>query len=341
MPESSHQDLQSPGRGRGPTSDWPSAPTGFLRAAIRFTVMGSVLYAGLYTASEFLIDRYAYRNRFFLVKTAPRVNFDYVILGASHAVALDHRDMNSRLEKMTGKTILNLATVGSGVTVNKLLLDYFLVERRTRAVVYVLDSFAFYSKAWNEERLQDTRLLLRAPWDPSLAWLLLKTPAARWVAMDYITGFSKINNPGRFQPDLHKQEGQRFERVYRPVEQIDRRRIAYLYPLPVDEQSLRESPYLAQFEEWIREVKVSGMHFLVVRPPIPERIRSMIPNEDLFDKTIKALTARHAIPFHDFSTVSNQEEFFFDTDHLNRDGVMAFLENHLAGVLSAELEEAP
>ena len=108
-----------------------------------------------------------------MVKTAPRVDFDYVILGASHSAVFDYRDLNARLEEMTGSTILNLSIVGAGVTVNRLLLDYFLVAHRTRSLVYVLDSFAFYSREWNEERLADARLFHRAPFDPALARLLV------------------------------------------------------------------------------------------------------------------------------------------------------------------------
>ena len=108
----------------------------FVRSAAPFALIGLVLYAGLYAASEQLIDRYALRNRFYLVKTAPRIDYDYVILGASHAVVFDGRDMNARLEEMTGRTILNLATAGGGITVNRLLLEYFLDEHRAKSVVY-------------------------------------------------------------------------------------------------------------------------------------------------------------------------------------------------------------
>ena len=322
-----------------PAGERASESARFLRTAVAFAAVGFVLYGVLYVASERLIDHYARRNRFSLVKKAPRTDYDYVILGASHAVVLDGRDMNARLEKMTGRTILNLASVGAGVTVNELLLDYFLAEHRTQAVVYVLDSFGFYSRAWNEDRLRDTRLFLRAPWDPTLARLLLATAAARPAAIDYISGFSKINNPDRLQPDLHEQEGARFERVYRPVEQIDRRRIAYLYAGRIDEESLRKSPYFARFEDWIGELQSRGIRFLIVRPPIPERIRAMIPNEAVFDKTLRALAARRHIELHNFSAVNNREEFFFDSDHLNRDGVMSFFENHLAAVLAAGGED--
>ncbi len=83
----------------------------FARYAVPFVLVGLVLYAGLYAASEQLIRAHARRNRFYMVKTAPLARYDYVILGASHAAAFDYEDMNARLEAMTGS--------GSGCTISK------------------------------------------------------------------------------------------------------------------------------------------------------------------------------------------------------------------------------
>ena len=138
---------------------------------------------------------------------------------------------------------------------------------------------------------------------------------------------------------MHEQEGPRFERAYRPVEQIDRHRIAYLYAGAIDTQSLATSPHFARFEDWIGELQSRGIRFLIVRPPIPARIRAMIPNEAVFDRALKALAARRQIALHDFSAVNNQEELFFDSDHLNQQGVLSFFENHLAAVLRAAGED--
>ena len=100
-------------------------------------------------------------------------DYDYVILGASHAAALGYQDMTARLEEMTGASIINLSVVGGGVRVSRLVLRLFPGRASAPTLVYVVDSFAFYSKQWNEERLQDTRLFLRAPFDPRAGRLLL------------------------------------------------------------------------------------------------------------------------------------------------------------------------
>ncbi len=321
-----NEDVTAGAGGTGEARAW-------LCAAAWFVLIGLVLYAGLYVASESLVARHAQRNRFFMVNTAPSTDYDYVILGASHAATFDYRDMNARLEAMTGASILNLSIQGGGITVNRFVLDYFLAEHRTDAVVYVLDSFAFYSRQWNEARLQDTALYRRASFDPALAWRLLRRAATFWVAVDYLSGFSKINNPSRFAPDLFDEEASRFDRTYRPVPQIDRQRIAYLYPPGVDETRLSDNPYLAELDALIRDLQARGIRVMVIRPPIPARIRDMIPNEAQFDATLEMLVARHGVAYHDFASVSNDEALFFDSDHLNQDGVERFFENHLREVL--------
>jgi hypothetical protein len=161
-----------------------SGARAFIRRAALFTLGAVVLYVATCAAAEALVYRYGHRNRFFAIRTTLPADFGFVVLGASHAAVFDYRDMNARLERLVGTRIMNLSVVGGGVTVNRLLLEYFLTRHRTRAVLYVVDSFAFYSPAWNGARLQDARLFARAPLDPALIPLLWKAAPAS-VVLDY------------------------------------------------------------------------------------------------------------------------------------------------------------
>jgi hypothetical protein len=306
----------------------------FVRYAVPFVLIGLVLYAGLYAASEKLVYRYGRANRFYMVKTAPYARYDDVILGDSHASVFDLEDMNARLEAMTKSRILNLSTTGGGVTINRLLLEYFLVRHQTATVVYVVDSFVFDSRQWNEDRLQDARLFYRAPFDLSLVRLLLQTPVSRSVLLNYVSGFSKINNPDRFVPDI-PEFAARFDKTYRPVKQIDQQRIDYLYPNEIDEQALQRR-YLAEFEDLIQYMKSRKIRVIVIKPPIPQRVYRMIPNQEHFDTTLKEILDRQGAEFYDFSLVSNDEKFFFNTDHLNRTGVLYFFQNYLESKLISD-----
>lgn len=303
----------------------------FLRSALVFLLVGLVLYGVVYFAAEQLVYKYALRNRFYAVKTAPLAKYDYVILGASHAGTFDYEDMNAQLEQMTGKKILNLSVVGSGITVNRLMLDYFLAGHQTDAIVYSVDSFLFYSPAWNEERLQDVRLFQRAPFDPVLVSILLSRPEGRAIALDYITGFSKINNPDRFSPDITDDEATRFDKVYRPIKQIDAQRLDYLYPSESDPAFYTR--YLSEFEDLVRYTQEHNIRLIVIKTPLPERFYKMLPNEAKFDQDLKAILDKYQVEFHDYSLTDNDEKFFYNTDHLNRAGVLNFFRNSLVPLL--------
>jgi hypothetical protein len=303
----------------------------FFRRSVWFVLIGLGVYAGVYAASELVVRRHAQRNRFYAIRATAPSTYDYVILGASHAAVFGYRDMNTRLENLTGSRIMNLAVVGGGIALNALLFDYFLTRHRTGAVLYVVDSFAFRSPEWNEERLQDTRLFARAPFDPALVALLLRNRATRLAALDHASGFSKINNRDRFASDVPPEEGPRFERTYRPVRQIDEARVAYLYARTVDPSVLQR--YMGEFESLVRNARAGGMRVIAVKPPIPDRIYRMIPDEARFDATLETLLDRHGAEFHDFSRVGNDEHWFSDTDHLNRSGVLHFFETSLRPLL--------
>lgn len=303
----------------------------FWRNSLIFIFVGIVIYLLVFVAADQWVYRTAKRNRFFGVKTAA-TNYDVVILGASHAAVFDYEDMNAQLEQLSGKKIINLSIVGAGVTVNRLLFDYFLAQHQTKQVVYFMDSFALYASDWNENRLQDVRLFDRAPSDPTLVQMLWQNPASRSIALDYTLGFSKINNPDRFKPDITDDEATKFKGTYRPVPQIDKQRLEYLYPKPKDPVVFQH--YLNEFENMLRYLQSRNIRVLVIKPPLPERIYRQLPNESEFDTALKALLERNSVEFHDYSLVSNDEKFFFNPDHLNRTGVLNFYQNYLTALLT-------
>jgi len=308
-----------------------------------FMGIGLILYAGVYYGAERLVYRYARFNRFYQIKTSRVPTYDYVILGASHPMPFDYQDMNARLEEMTRLKIINLATPGNGILLNRFILEYFQQEHNVRNILYFLDSFIFYSRAWNEDRFQDVKLFQRAPFDPTLAKMLLRYTFQERIAytvfLDYISGFSKINNRDRFKPDIREDEA-KFERNYRFLKSRDVERIKYLYPSEkVDERVLQQ--YLNKFVDLIDSLKTQGKTLIIMKPPIPAHIYEMLPQEKVFDERLKVILTLKEVSFYDFSLVANNREYFYDTDHLNRTGVLNFFSNYLKPVLIKHAAPAP
>lgn len=316
------------------TNDAVSAATPRFRSALRhwpiFVLIGLALYGVLYVWAESLVQSHAERNRFFMIASAPPSTFDTVILGASHAMPLGYGDFNAKLEEASSGSVMNLSIEGGGILPNRLVLDYFFTRHKARQVVLFVDSFAFYSPQWNEDR-PDSAMFARAPLDLGLAATLARYPWARSQLLPYLSGFTKINNADRFAVDRSDAELNKFTKTYRPIPQIDQQRIAYLFPPSIDEVGLQR--YLGELVALSDMVTAQGATLMLIKPPTPPRYHEALPNEAAFDVAIAGLAASRGLIYRDFSEILPDDENYYDTDHLNETGVSAFFASDFAQLL--------
>ncbi len=306
------------------------------RAAVKphwriFVLVAGLIYALTYGWAEHVVHKMGERNRLFMIASAPRQSYDFVILGASHTMPFGFEDMTARLESQTNSTIINLSIEGAGIVPARFITDYFLARHKTKKVVYVLDSFAFYSSQWNEERIDDPKLLKRAPFDSDLLALLWRYPPTRDLLPGYLSGFYKINDADRFQRDVSDSERDEFGRIYRGNAYLDRQRLDYLYPKTIDPAVTDR--YMAAFDGFARDLHDRGIELVVVRTPLPQRVLKFLGDEAAFDARIEKILGAYGFQLHDFKAVANDDKFFYDTDHLNRDGVNNFVAKYLADLL--------
>jgi len=306
----------------------------FGKSALLFVAIGLLLYAGVFVATERVLMRNGHSNSFFKIATAETPDYDWVILGASHAMPLDFSDFNALMQRETGLRIINLAAQGTGPLYNRFVFEQFLRTHRTRNLLYVVDSFAFTSRAWNEDRFTDAKLIRGTPFAPALAWRLGDYVRREGVdpraLLDYLSGFSKINNRDRFQRDAWEGEAQ-FDRVFRSSATAVGQRIAYLYPDgPAPDARAR---YLQEFADLIEIARRNGIQVAAVKLPVPALFRDRLPNEAAFDEALRRMLADHAVPLRDFSAALENPNFYFDTDHLNRAGVAELFQRLLKPLL--------
>lgn len=304
------------------------------KSALLFIAIGLALYAAVYFAAEQLMYRTGRSNPFFKIATTQQSGYDWVVLGASHAMPLDFGDFNAHMQRETGLRILNLASPGTGPLYNRFVLEHFLRAHRTKNVLYVADSFAFYSRTWNEERFADAKLLRRTPLEPAIAarlWDYARDEGVDQRALlDYVAGFSKINNRERFERDVWEGEAQ-FERVYRPSASALKKRIAYLYPDKTEAKAL--SRYLEEFSTLIDAAKRADANVVVIKMPTPSQYRSQLHDEAAFDQAMSRLLAAAGVRFNDFSPAIDEPRYYFDSDHLNHAGMTEFFARDLKPVL--------
>jgi len=247
---------------------------------------------------------------------------------------LDFDDFNALMERETGLSILNLASTGSGPLYNRFVLENFLRRHRARHLLYVVDSFTFRSAEWNEDRFSDAKLLRRTPFKWTIARGLFHYSRREGVTvlavLDYVTGFSKINNRERFQRDQWEGEAQ-FERVFRPSSLLVKKRIEYLYPpLASADQPFR---YLAKFADLVALAQQNGMDVTLIEMPLPAEFRAAVPPDREFSDAIALLVSDRGLAFRDLAGALPDSRYYFDTDHLNRTGVTEFFEQYLKAIL--------
>lgn len=312
----------------------PASFRGLARRTLGFAALGLALYALLFAAAEQLVLATGHANPMFKIQTLQASSVDWVILGTSHAMPLDFGDARQVLQRRTGASFVNLAATGTGPLYNRFVFQQFLREHRTRNLLLVVDSFAYYSPAWNEERFADAKLLARTPFDWPVAEGLSQlvrgdgVPAQAWL--DYVTGFSKINNRERFQQDSWEGEAQ-FERVWRPSASAVKKRIQYLYPDGAP-ASARDR-YLAELSRLIDAAAASGVGVVAIKLPLPAQYASQLPDEPAFDAALRGVLLRKNVPYRDYSATLRETRFYFDSDHLNRAGVMELMDRELVPLI--------
>ncbi|MGP0084729.1 MAG: hypothetical protein ACLP0B_14015 [Steroidobacteraceae bacterium] len=148
--------------------------------------------------------------------------------------------------------------------------------------------------------------------------------------LDYVAGFSKINNRDRFQRDAWEGEAQ-FDRVYRPSASAVTKRIAYLYPDP-------EAPAVLgrYLDDFARLIEIAGQHdmrIVAVKLPMLTQFRNQLPHEAAFNESLMRVLTERAVPLCDFSAELEDPKFYFDTDHLNRAGLTQLFQRRLKPLL--------
>jgi hypothetical protein len=302
-----------------------------LRRWALFVGLGLLLYAGLALWAEARVRATGETNRFFQIWAAEPRTFDAVILGASHAMPLGYGGMEEEIEAATGRSLMNLSNEGAGVMVNALVLDRFLRSHEARHVVYVVDSFAFTADDWNEARVRDGSLLRRAPFDPLLVATLLDHPWAWGALPGYLSFVPKVNAALDLGPDRTEAELSRFDRTHRPSEQVDAQRIDYLFAPGEGEAALDR--YLGELAALAERARAAGAAVTLLKMPTPPRYRDRLPFEPAFDARLAALARDTGARLVDHADRLPGDENYYDTDHLNRTGVTAYLGAGLLEVL--------
>ena len=313
------------------TTDRPS----WGRAAA-FVGIFFLLYVVCAVVAEFRVGRGAQQSAFQTLLAARGQQVDWIVLGASHALPLAYGDVHQRVEAATGETMLVLAELGAGPVYARFVAQQALQDVRPRRVLYVLDTFAFQAREWNAGRVEDRTLLrttpLRASTAVRMAGMVVEQGVDPRAMADYLTAFSKLNPPRRFETDGWEGAAA-FDRVARPSRDAVASRIDYLYPEGTRMQAA--GPALYAFERLIDEMQEADAEVVALRLPLPEHFRTALPDSDALFAALEDIMTARGVRYHDLSEALNDPTLYFDTDHLNRSGVDALWRDYLGDIIKA------
>lgn len=299
-----------------------------------FVAIGAFLYLALFLWSDALLRANGRQNPFLRVANAP-ADIDWIILGASHALPLGFADMPETIRNRTGQRALTLALPGGGPFTTRLVAERWFADHRARGVLIILDSFGFADDRWNAPRMADSDVLPKIPADrATLAILAAAVPRGlswqTWVS--YATGFARINDQGRFRTDQWPAEA-RFATAPRSSAAATRSRIDFLFPGPVSPDALAAG--MADLAATVRLARARGAVAVIVLPPLPETFRSSLPPVPDFHRRLHEVAAATGATVLDHSALIPEPRFYFDADHLNRDGVLRWLDLGLEAAIAS------
>lgn len=310
----------------------------FWKRALIFVLIGLLLYIVLLAYAETKVRETGERNPFFQIAMNAEKGTDVVILGASHAMPLGFEGIKPLVEQTSGRNVTVLAIEGGGVVPNSVILNALLNKSKPRTVIYVLDTFAFLSPQWNEDRLNDSELYARAPLDKAILDALLAEKAAWRNVPSYLLGFDKINrlsNPG---VDRSEAELTKFDKTYRPNDRIDDQRVAYLFP---DSPAELMQNYVDRLGAMAAAAKQAGSEFILLQMPVPPRYTSRLPeSHQAVLERVQAVAQAQGVCVIDHTEALPGDENYYDTDHLNRTGAERYATGLLAEALLLPAGEA-
>lgn len=302
------------------------------RPAAAFLALAALLYLCLFAFAEWHLRKTETHNPMLRITAMSAPSQDWIVLGASHALPLGFRDMEPLIEARTARSLMNLAVTGAGPFVMRLVAERYFHDHRAAGVLIVADGFGFADRRWNEGRMDDSDMLPRVPLDGA-TFAVFAQAMPRFdpqSLVDYANGFSKINAVAGLFADTWSGEERFDESRKKPSATADAERVAFLYPA----DAVLQDRYFDDLAATVALARSAGARVVILRPPLPAAFAARLPFEAEVAARLSDLAQAGGAEMADFAAALPEQRFYFDSDHLNRQGVEAWLDLGLAALLS-------
>lgn len=254
--------------------------------------------------------------------------FDVVLLGASHGRIFSRDKNHLVVEGILGKTVLNLSQGGgAGVVPMHLYLSHFY-DRGNQAgtVVYFLDPFVLFSRAWNE----DHDCIKGEPFRADFLLKAISMGFSRGPLIDYFQYKFSSNWRDSKGIDMRFSDGN-----HGSLPGIDsvavRKRIQSLFLDGMDPKVFQA--YCGQLQALLSLARDHGSKMVIV---FPSTLLGPLPGTDQVKGYLAGLKNPDVAVF-DFTDSIRDPSLFYDHDHLNTSGIELFTRRFLHPALDAEV----
>ena len=234
--------------------------------------------------------------------------YDIIVIGSSHAYrSYDPRNFSKLKIKM-----FNLGSSGQSP-----LNTYYLVKNYIKSGNCKLVLFDVYDGAFNNNGFESSSDLIQNVSSNKAALQMAASYTNPQILNMLALRFVNLNSPPVFLDSTYVSNG------------FSQKNDTLRYSLPYEDYENRTSPSPLQaeyMEKTIRYIKEQGISLIMTTIPFPKE-KSRVEH-DQYSKEFHEIAEKYKIKYFDYSfnTNFNSELHFYDSHHLNQDGVNLYNE---------------
>lgn len=253
-----------------------------------------------------------------------RTYYDLIFLGTSHARIFSRFQNHERVEKTLGKSLINLAQgyERGGARSQQMYFLYFYEQQNfANTLVYFVDPFIFYRKRMDA----NPEIYTNEPFNHDFYNVLKENDTPKEILNFYLTKEQK-----GLRPTIYPE----FDKTYQGAQANDlqqeqfEERIRFLYEDSYDKSQFDQT--FANLTQTFRVAREHGMRVVVIIPT------TLLP-EQKGDKLVYAALEKGSkdglYEYYNFAHAIKDTSLYYDTDHLNTEGVLLFTNQYLKPIL--------
>ncbi len=279
-------------------------------------ILGVLIFLSHRTASQDFTNSTTRSNLFFIKEND---QYDWLILGTSHAEVFSREGQHDLLENQLKRQIINLSEGGGGGgLLNQLIYTRYFFEKENKAdtIIYFIDPFVFYNTKLDE----NPYIYEHEPLDWVFFKINIEEKIQRSCLINYLTSKAKP-----FWWHLKPIPERLSTKSLSSIDTLAlKKRLEILYPNGIDINTYKKKKTI--FLKWIDLALEKTQSIVFIIPPT--LYAQNLPKHETLLNLLEELKREKGIAYYDFSDAVMNPRYYHDHDHLNPEGMNFFIKNY-------------